>query len=206
MKHLALRALSAGALTVLLCACTSHAGGGAAPDHASATATPVTSAVRHCGASALALQYGPQVSPMTGEQAVMYRVRNRGQAACSLSGYPRVTLDTAQGSPLAFHYTDGRSQYVTKAHPKKVILQPGGSAYVLVAKYRCDLGGVASAATIKLALPGNPLIVLTGPVAAPGAPGVASLGYCKGGPNDPGQTVGVSPVEATPGAAGPFTG
>jgi hypothetical protein len=96
--------------------------------------------------------------------------------------------------------------YMTKARPKTVVLAPGGSAFVLVAKYRCDLGGLATAATIRLTLPGHAPIILTGPVTAPRSGGVAELEYCTGGPGDPGQSVGISPVEATPNAAGPFSG
>lgn len=87
-----------------------------------------------------------------------------------------------------------------------VVVTRARPAYVLVAKYRCDIGDLASAATIKLTLPGRVPIVLAGAVAAPGLGGVASLDYCKGGLNDPGQAVGVSPIEATPDAAGPFAG
>jgi Protein of unknown function (DUF4232) len=141
---------------------------------------------------------------MTGEHAVVFQIRNRGRVACSLAGYPGVTLSNAAGLSLAFRYADGHSMYVTKARPQAIVVAPAGAAYVLVAKYRCDIGDMASAATAKLTLPGPVPIILAGPVTPPGSGGVGALDYCKGGPDDPGQIVGVSPIEATPNAAGPF--
>lgn len=138
---------------------------------------------------------------MTGEHTAYYTLVNTGSTACTLSGYPAVALYDAHGNLLPFRYTR-RSQYVTATAPERVVLAPGGSAYVLVAKYRCDLGVAADAATIRLTLPGQQAPV-TIAVAATAA-GVSTLSYCTGGPDDPGQVVSVSPVEPSAKAAGPF--
>lgn len=138
---------------------------------------------------------------MTGEHAVYYTLVNTGSTACTLTGYPAVALYDGRGKLLPFRYTR-RSQYVTANPPRPVVLASGGSAYVLVAKYRCDLGMGTAAATIQLTLPGQQAPVTI--TAAATTAGVSTLSYCTGGPHDPGQVVSVSPVEPSAVAAGPF--
>jgi hypothetical protein len=149
-----------------------------------------------CAASALALRPGPPVSPMTGEHAVLYALANRGPEACLVHGYPKITLYDASGRMLPFRYAGGGGAYVTSRAPATIVLVPGAMAYVLVAKYRCDLGIAQNARTIRLALPapGGQVFSAQEPVRVSGAPG---LSYCRGGPHDPGQLVTVSPIEGT---------
>jgi hypothetical protein len=64
-------------------------------------------------------------------------------------------LYSAQGIALPFRYTKGGGAYATHNKPATVVLDPGASAYVLVAKHRCDLGTVRAAATIQLTVPGG---------------------------------------------------
>ena len=62
-----------------------------------ASSTPADGGQGHrgpCAASALVLRPGTPVSPMTGEHAVSYALANRGQVACTVRGYPRITLST----------------------------------------------------------------------------------------------------------------
>lgn len=149
-----------------------------------------------CPAHALVLRPGAPVVPMTGEHAVLYTLANRGPAACTVHGYPQVTLYDARGRALPFRYAAGGGEYVTSRKPATVVLAPGATAYVLVAKYRCDLGIARNAATIALALPaaGGRVFEAREPVGVPGPPG---LSYCDGGPHDPGQLVTISPIERT---------
>jgi hypothetical protein len=150
-------------------------------------------AARPCRAGHIWLGPGGLVSPMTGEHAAVFEVRNLGHSSCALTGYPRVSLYTAAGHRLAFSYTDGHSMYFTSRRPMRVVLAPGKSAFFEIAKYRCDLGITATATLIKLTLPGPARIVLTrSPVSD-----LASFDYCDGGPDDPGQRIGISPIEAT---------
>jgi hypothetical protein len=102
---------------------------------------------------------------------------------------------------LPFRYTDSGGAYVTSRRPVTIVLARRTRAYVLVAKYRCDLGIAGNAATIRLALPAASGQEFSGrePVGVPGPPG---LSYCRGGPRDPGQLVTVSPIEPTGQAAG----
>jgi hypothetical protein len=135
---------------------------------------------------------------MTGEHALMFTLTNVGGVACSIRGYPTVTLLDGKGTRLPFRYTRGRSQYVTHALPTPVLLSPMAPAYFEIAKYRCDAGVITDAASVQVRLGADatPLSGRTGD-------GVGSLSYCLGGPEDPGQVVDVSPVEATAAAVLP---
>lgn len=134
---------------------------------------------------------------MTGEHAVLYTLANRGPAACTVHGYPHITLYDARGRVLPLGYADGSGEYVTARKPVTVVLAHGAMAYVLAAKYRCDLGVAQNAAMIRLALPaaGGQVFSSRQPVRPSGPPG---LSYCRGGPRDPGQLVTISPIEGTP--------
>jgi hypothetical protein len=202
------------------CASTTLTSGGAraktpatgVPPPATPTAGPAatgpptasTSTSTPCQARSLALGYGPQMSPATGEHGDTYLLTNRGPADCTLTGYPRITLYAPDGARLPFHYIHRHSPYVTSAPPGTVVLQPGASAYILAAKYRCDRGDDQDAATIRITIPGPRHGAVTGR-AAPDASGVSALTYCRGGPNSPGQIIAVSPIEPTRQATIPNT-
>jgi hypothetical protein len=53
---------------------------------------------------------------------------------------------------LPFWYADGSCGYVASCKPVTVVLAAGATAYVLVAKYRCDRGIARNAAAIRLAM------------------------------------------------------
>jgi Protein of unknown function (DUF4232) len=133
---------------------------------------------------------------MTGEHAVLYTLTSRGPVTCTVHGYPHVVLYDANGGALSFHYATGGGAYVISGKPVTVVLAHGATAYVLVAKYRCDLGIARDATTIQLTLP-----AARGGIFAErektGISGPAGLSYCRGGQHDPGQLVTVSPVEPT---------
>jgi hypothetical protein len=152
-----------------------------------------------CGPGVLTLAYGPRVSPMTGEHGVFFELINHGRLACTLAGYPHIRL-YADGQALPFRYIFGAGPYVTGKPPATVTVNPGGAAWILVAKYRCDQGALRDATTISLTMPGVASAALAGPVSRDGA-GVSTLSYCRGTAADPGQTVAVSPIEPAPSAA-----
>jgi Protein of unknown function (DUF4232) len=156
-------------------------------------AGPAETEVSRCLARALALRPGAFVVPMTGEHAVMYALTNRGAVTCTLSGYPQVVLYDAEGAALPFRYARGGGAYVTSRKPVSVVLARGASAYVLVAKYRCDLGLARNATVIRLTLPTRGAAFAGREALA--IAGAAGLSYCRGGPRDPGQVIAVSPVE-----------
>jgi hypothetical protein len=151
-------------------------------------------AVRQCAASVLVLRPGPVVSPMTGEHADSFILTNRGSVACEVSGYPQVTLYDSRGVSVPFRYARGGGAYVTAQKPATVTLAPGKAAYVLVAKYRCDLGVTDDATAIRLTVRAHQGPAFSG--REPIGGGVAGLSYCAGGQEDLGQMVTVSPIEA----------
>jgi hypothetical protein len=187
MSWAAKAVLAAAAVPLMIAGCSS--GIGTAP-HA-----PAAIRIGRCPGRALVLHPGTYVSPMTGEHAAMYALTNRGPAACTLKGYPQVVLTDATGAVLPFRYANGGGPYVTSARPVTVVLAHGASVYVLVAKYRCDLGIEANATTIRLTLPTHGTAFAWRE--AVGISGSMGLSYCRGGQHDPGQLVAVSPVEPT---------
>jgi hypothetical protein len=152
-------------------------------------------AAHECAASVLALRPGPVVSPMTGEHADSFVLTNRGSVACQVSGYPQVTLYDSRGVAVPFRYAAGGGAYVTAKKPATVTLAAAKSAYVLVAKYRCDLGVADDATAIRLTLRAHQGPAFSG--REPVGGGAAELSYCAGGQEELGQLVTVSPIEAT---------
>lgn len=181
-----LRATGRQWLVVVVCLATFFSLGGA-PSEAS-TSTPA------CSTMNLSLGFGDRVSAMTGENATVFTLTNRGNSACHLYGHPGVSLYDNKGRVLPFRYTWAGTQYVAQTAPQIVVLRPGARAYFLVAKYRCDIGIAMVAKTIRVYPPNT-----TQQIVGNAAPSVDVGGffYCKGGSKDPGQLVEVSPVRAT---------
>ena len=151
-----------------------------------------------CISSQLRVGVGPPAEPISGEQDVLFAVTNRGTGQCSLVGYPEVRLHDGRGLELPFKYVGNQVMYVSHRAPEPVFLAPDHRAYFLVAKYRCDIGSGPQAASATVRLPG-----VHGTFTAPamGKWGFERLFYCKGGPDDPGQRVGVSPISVSPAGA-----
>ena len=190
MKQVTRGTAAAISLAILLTACGSRPGRAGHPARHTALVSAAIIA-KPCRAGDVWLAPGGYVSPMTGEHAAVFMLRNLGHASCALRGYPKVDLYTAAGHRLAFGYTDGHSMYFTSHRPGRVVLAPGQAAFFEIAKYRCDLGITATATMIKVTLPGPARITLTrSPVSAR-----LTFDYCKGGPKDPGQRIGISPIE-----------
>jgi hypothetical protein len=186
------RSVKAAAAAVLVALTAGGCGSGTGTAH---RAGPAEAEVSRCPARALVLRPGAFVVPMTGEHAVMYALTNRGAVTCALSGYPKMVLYDAEGAALPFRYARGGGAYVTSRKPATVVLARGASAYVLVAKYRCDLGVARNATAIRLMLPARGAVFAGREALA--ITGAAGLSYCRGGPRDPGQVIAVSPVEPT---------
>ncbi|HET8581781.1 MAG TPA: DUF4232 domain-containing protein [Jatrophihabitans sp.] len=146
-----------------------------------------------CPDGVLAVTYQPLPFQATGDRGQAFRVTNRGMNDCFLDGYPRIVMRDSTSAIIPFHYTDGQSQYVTSRPARRVVLHPGGSAYIAVAKYGCDEGPTRTAATLSVTLPGQRSAVT---VAIPTRAGQSpTFQYCKGEPNDRGNFVALSPVE-----------
>jgi hypothetical protein len=125
---------------------------------------------------------GPPVSPMTGQNPVSLTMTNVGPAPCVLDGYPTVTFFDAQNNVVPFSIEHG-DQEVTSESPRSVVIRPRRAGYMLVDKYRCDLGVVSVASTLDVVPPGQTQALHVS----------SSYPFC--GPGDPGSVVAVSPIE-----------
>lgn len=112
---------------------------------------------------------------------------------CILDGYPTIALTDDRGS-IPFAIGHGGDQMVTPRGPTRVVVRAGRSAFVLVNKYRCDLGDLRLARRLRLGLPGR-----SSPGLSLALPPYPRLGYC--GKGDAGSTVVTSSFEPTLAAA-----
>jgi hypothetical protein len=135
-----------------------------------------------CRSADLRLAAGPTVSPMTGQNPVPLTMTNVGTAPCVLGGYPTVTFFDAKNNLVPFTVVHG-DQEVTSQPPQSVVIMPGHAGYVLVNKYRCDLGDLSAATVIDVVPPGQSQTLRVS----------SSYPFC--GPGDPGSVVAVSPIE-----------
>jgi hypothetical protein len=116
---------------------------------------------------------------------------NRSASSCVLEGYPSVRLSDRAGA-IPFLMRDGGDQMITSRPPRRVVVRPGGDAFVLLNQYRCDRGGLRAATLVKIGLEGPPRsrgvsLRITDPYRMPN--------YC--GPGDPGSILTISPFEPT---------
>src|SRR5260370_1086317 len=143
---------------------------------------------RHPGGTATrysaAGQPHPPGHPISGERAQMFAIPIRRTLPCRVEGCAPVVPYSSHGRALPFRYAQGGGASVTRKRPVTVVLVPGSSAYILVAKCRCDIGISGTATAIRLTLPAAQGAVFTGREAV----GAASpdLSYCRGGRADPG--------------------
>ena len=130
-----------------------------------------------CRLSQLALSVGQEVSAPTGHNPFTIHLTNRGSQSCVVMGYPAISFSDRRGS-LPFVVGHGGDQQVTSRPPKAVLIQPGQTAFVALQKYRCDLGNIRLARTMRLALPGG--VPRTGSAVDFGSLG-RRIAYCRGG-------------------------
>ena len=162
-------------------------------DLSPANAAGILRASPPCTTSQLSLGFGGELSPISGEHAVVITLTNKSRKYCQLLGYPTVHFDTSTGRVLPFAYGHV-SQYFARLVPRLVGLRPGARGYFEVAKYRCDLGDLMTGSVIKVALAATAGAALARKLPPTSGDGVT---YCKGGVKDPGQFVGVSAIVPT---------
>jgi Domain of unknown function (DUF4232) len=173
---------TSGALALACAGCswTLHAGAGEAAQ------SVVKPDLASCTSSQLRATPGPELSPATGQSPTAVRITNDGRP-CTLRGYPRVVLLDGLRQEVPFRYSHRGDQHVTAKRPTTVRLGHGGTAWLLLNKYRCDLGDVTQGTTLLLGLPhatGGPKLRLR-----------SNWPYCGAG--DPGSIIAVSPFEPT---------
>jgi Protein of unknown function (DUF4232) len=125
------------------------------------------------------------ISEATGDHTLVLRLRNRGRNACVLYGYPRIELRDRRGT-IPFRISHRGDQMVTARPPTRVLVRAHRAAFVVLNKYRCDLGDLRSARSVRLALrrrgPALETFILQG-----------WMQWC--GKGDPGSWLTVSPYE-----------
>lgn len=149
-------------------------------DRAAATGWPA------CRTTQLVMTVGPQVSPSSGQNPLTLRLTNRAQRPCVLHGYPTIAFADERGS-IPFPIRTGGDQMVTPSAPARVLVRGGRSAFVLVNKFRCDLGNVRVARTLRLGLADR-----TSPRLSLALRAYPRIAYCG---TNPQSTVFISPFE-----------
>jgi hypothetical protein len=155
-----------------------------------ATAQGRQSLAASCRISQLRVALGPDLTAPTGQHPLALRLVNRGGAACVLDGYPVIELLDERGR-IPFTSRHDGNLTLTSKRPKRVIVRPGGRAFVALSKYRCDLGDIRLARELRVHLPGG----RPRRWAALGIPRASDIAFC--GKGDPGSLVSVSPFEPT---------
>lgn len=139
--------------------------------------------VRNCREVAFRLTGGSDVlSEPTGQHSLALRLRNRGRSTCVLYGYPRIELRDRRGT-LPFRISHESDQVIRARPPTPVVVRPGGVAWVVVNKYRCDRGDLRLARSLRLAFRRDGSALET-------AIRRGWIGWC--GPGDPGSGLTVS--------------
>jgi len=180
MRHVRFAALIAAcAIGCSGCGWSPYGGG-----HATASGSGAVAPA--CRPAQLHVSLGPFISPATGQNPRALRIRNSGRP-CVLTGYPTLHFIDRRGHAIPFEISHHGDQMVTDAPPAPVRLARGGSAWVVMNRYRCDLGDRRMVRRTVFGVFGTHqglwLVV----------PRQAAWAYC--GPGDPGSTVAVSPFE-----------
>jgi hypothetical protein len=154
-----------------------------------------------CRLSQFAVAVGPYVSEATGQHTLALRLTNRGSRTCAFDGYPRVTVYDAAGE-IPFVITHG-DQMVSSRPPKPIVVRPGGHAFVVMNKYRCDRGAVPGTRTLRIRIGSGRRVAGSASIAFGNLHTMPMPyripDYC--GRGDPGSTLAVSPFVGTVRAA-----
>jgi uncharacterized protein DUF4232 len=167
----------AAVMIVLATACRGQGHWAAYPSAPSAQTT--------CNTADLRLSAGPDLSPATGMNPRAIRITNMG-ARCILAGYPALRFTNAMGAQIPLTLSRTGDQMVTAHRPHAVTVARGSSAWIVLNKYRCDVGDRTAVRGIVVRLPGAGRV---------GAMHVDDAGWAYCGSGDPGSTVHVSPFE-----------
>jgi hypothetical protein len=153
--------------------------------------TPSIRRCDHCWMSQFLIRFGTPVSEATGQHTITLRLINRGPRACVLNGYATIQARDGHGL-IPFAISHSGDQMVTSRRPMPFVVRPRASAFVAMNHYRCDLGGLRRAATLRI---GNGRVTppTTGVIRM--SDQYQTLDYC--GRGDPGSTLAVSPFERT---------
>jgi hypothetical protein len=146
-------------------------------------------AKRWCRMQQFTVSIGRRISEATGQHTLALRLTNRG-AACTLYGRPALWFEDTHGR-IPFQLRSGTDQMITATYALPVQVRQGGSAWVVINHYRCDLGDKRAASVIRMGVQDasyrNTIrVVINNPY---------QVDYC--GKGDPGSTITVAPFEPT---------
>jgi hypothetical protein len=148
-----------------------------------------------CRMTDFTMGIGPTISEATGQNTLALRLVNRNGATCFLRGYPTVSAYDRRGM-IPFLIRHGGDQMLTSRPPTRVVVRQNGAAFVLLNRYRCDLGDRRTATRVSVRRAGA---TRAESVSVKLAVTNNRLRYC--GEGDPGSTLTVSPFEPTVRAA-----
>ena len=137
-----------------------------------------------CDGSKFELTPMKSVSEATGQETLIFALKNQGVDRCLLFGYPIIKMRDESGNVIPFIYAEHGDQMITNRIPQPIQLDSGDAAYFAINKYRCDRGDKIYAPKLEIGLPSNRGSLDYFDVRLP---------YC--GPNDPGDRVSISPFE-----------
>ena len=151
-------------------------------------------AKRWCRIQQFRVTLGPPISEATGQHTLALMLTNRGRS-CTLFGIPTLWFEDARGR-IPFQLRTGTDQMIRASYALPVNVRRGGSAWVVINHYRCDLGSKRAAGVIRVGLTGasradTVRIAVRNPY--------ERVDYC--GQGDPGSTITVAPFEPTLAAA-----
>ncbi len=147
-------------------------------------------AKRWCRIQEFTVTIGRRIGEATGQHTLALRLTNRG-SACSLFGTPALWFEDPHGQ-IPFHLRSGTDQMIAARYSLPVQVRRGGSAWVVINHYRCDLAGKRAARVIRIgvhpaAYADTVRFVIHNPY--------ERVDYC--GKGDPGSTITVAPFEPT---------
>jgi uncharacterized protein DUF4232 len=128
-------------------------------------------------------------SEPTGQHTAPLAITRTGGSACTLAGYPKVTLISGKAKALGFRYSHRGDLVVAARSPQPVHITRGGSAYFLLNKYRCDVHETGIARWMRVTLPGVRGRLLLH------LPRYPIIDYCP--VTGPSTTIAVSPIVAS---------
>lgn len=166
--------------------------GGAATGSAQSDSDRLLAAT--CSIAQLEIALGPLVSEKTEQHTAAIILTNIGARACTLNGYPTLTLTDVRGRVLPFAYGHRGDQMITAAAPTLVTVDAGRVAFFELNKNTCVGYTNRAARSLHVGLPGaQGTLTLR-------LPHYPILDYCP--PGDPGHAIIASPIEAQLAAAG----
>ena len=90
------------------------------------------------------------MSEKTGQHTVAVRLFDSGPR-CALNGLPQLTVLDGSGRTIRFRISHAGDLMLRPAQATPFVVERGGSAFVVLNHYRCDLGDVRVAAALRIA-------------------------------------------------------